>query len=83
MMIVFVIIIMPALVYANFADTYGFGAQGVARGNAMTAVVNDWSSVYYNIAGLGRTRGYLVLPVQQTEPKQQITLKQKGGKDKK
>ena len=82
-MIVFVIIIMPALVYANFADTYGFGAQGVARGNAMSAVVNDWSSVYYNIAGLGRTRGYLVLPVQQTEQKQQLNLKQKGGKDNK
>lgn len=40
---------------SNFADTYGFSAQGVALGNAMTARVSDWSSVYYNMAGLGRT----------------------------
>ncbi len=45
-----------SIAYAsNFADTYGFSAQGMALGNAMTARVNDWSSVYYNIAGLGRT----------------------------
>lgn len=35
--------------------TYGFSPKGIALGNAMTAHVNDWSSVYYNIAGLGRT----------------------------
>ncbi len=40
----------------GFQDTYGFSAEGMARGNAMTAVVNDWSSVYYNVAGLGKTR---------------------------
>ncbi|MFW5860870.1 MAG: OmpP1/FadL family transporter [Spirochaetota bacterium] len=45
-------------VFANFADTYGFSAAGVSRGNAMTAVAHDWSSVYYNMAGLGKTRGY-------------------------
>lgn len=40
---------------SNFADTYGFSANGISLGNAMTARVNDWSSVYYNIGGLGRT----------------------------
>ncbi|MCX7677828.1 MAG: hypothetical protein N2316_01275 [Spirochaetes bacterium] len=48
-------VVFPVGAFANFADTYGFSAQGVARGNAMAAIVNDWSSVYYNMAGLGRT----------------------------
>jgi len=43
---------------ANFADTYGFSASGMARGNAMTAIAHDWSSVYYNMAGLGKTVKY-------------------------
>ena len=47
---------------SNFADTYGFSTQGIALGNAMTARVNDWSSVYYNIAGLGRTAHMKTLP---------------------
>lgn len=41
---------------SSFAGSYGFSAEGMARGNAMTATVNDWSSVYYNIGGLGKTR---------------------------
>ncbi|OHD65868.1 MAG: hypothetical protein A2176_03390 [Spirochaetes bacterium RBG_13_51_14] len=41
---------------SSFADTFGFSAEGMARGNAMTATVNDWSSVYYNVAGLGKTQ---------------------------
>jgi len=41
----------------NIAETYGISASGIARGNAMTASVNDWSSVFYNMAGLGRTYG--------------------------
>jgi long-chain fatty acid transport protein len=40
---------------ATVADTYGLSPKGMAMGNAMTAHVNDWSSVYYNISGLGRT----------------------------
>lgn len=40
--------------YANIADTYGLGARGSAMGSAMTAIVDDWSSAYYNMAGLGR-----------------------------
>ena len=43
--------------FANFAETYGCSAEGMARGNAMTATVSDWSSVFYNVAGLGRTQG--------------------------
>jgi hypothetical protein len=45
-----------AEVFANsFAETYGFSANGLSMGNAVTATVDDWSSVYYNIAGLGKT----------------------------
>ncbi len=40
---------------ASVTETYGFSPQGIALGNAMTARVNDWSSVFYNMAGLGRT----------------------------
>lgn len=40
----------------SFADTYGFSAKGMALGNAVTATVDDWSSVFYNMAGLGKTR---------------------------
>jgi len=43
--------------YANFAETYGCSAEGMARGNAMTATVSDWSSVFYNVGGLGKTQG--------------------------
>jgi long-chain fatty acid transport protein len=44
---------------ANVADTYGLSPKGMGMGNAMTAHVNDWTSVFYNIAGLGRTRHFL------------------------
>ncbi|MBP7583120.1 MAG: hypothetical protein KBA61_03735 [Spirochaetes bacterium] len=40
--------------HANFADTYGLGAKGASMGSAMTALADDWSSAYYNMAGLGR-----------------------------
>lgn len=40
---------------ATIADTYGLSPKSMGMGNAMTAHVNDWSSVYYNISGLGRT----------------------------
>ncbi|MDY6935232.1 MAG: hypothetical protein SVZ03_13545 [Spirochaetota bacterium] len=42
--------------FANFADTHGMSASGIARGNAMTAIASDWSATYYNIAGLGKTK---------------------------
>lgn len=56
-LLILCILTIPISALANFADTYGFSAHGIARGNAMAAVANDWSSVYYNIAGLGRTSG--------------------------
>lgn len=40
---------------SSFADVHGFSTKGIAMGNAMTAIVNDYSSVYYNISGLGKT----------------------------
>jgi long-chain fatty acid transport protein len=53
------IIICLFLTYSAFAatiaDTYGLSPKSMAMGNAMTAHVHDWSSVYYNISGLGRT----------------------------
>lgn len=53
-----IILISASIVSASsFGDTYGFSPTGISTGNAMTAHVNDWSSVYYNMAGLGRTVG--------------------------
>lgn len=47
---------ISANLFANtFAATYGMSAEGMARGNAMTAVADDWSAAYYNIGGLGKT----------------------------
>ncbi len=40
---------------SNSAETFGFGTRGISMGNAMTATVDDWSSVWYNPAGLGKT----------------------------
>lgn len=40
---------------SNHADTFGASPVGIALGSAMTARVNDWSSVYYNVSGLGKT----------------------------
>lgn len=48
-------IITHSVFAANIADTYGLSPKGMGMGNAMVAHVNDWSSVFYNIAGLGRT----------------------------
>ena len=47
---------MKNLFASVYADTYGFSAKGISMGNAMTAVVDDWSSVFYNMSGLGKTR---------------------------
>lgn len=47
---------VSADLHANFANTFGFSAEGLSRGNAMTAVVNDWTSVWYNVGGLGKGR---------------------------
>jgi long-chain fatty acid transport protein len=54
---VFLVLFLSAtFVYANsFSDTFGMSPKGVSLGNAMCAKVNDWSSVYYNVSGLGKT----------------------------
>ncbi|MBU0993904.1 MAG: hypothetical protein KJ737_15525 [Proteobacteria bacterium] len=41
---------------SNYGDTFGASPKGMSLGNAMCARADDWSSVYYNMAGLGRTR---------------------------
>ncbi len=79
LLVIVAIVTVQTLAYANFADTYGFSAIGISRGNAMAAVVNDWSSVYYNIAGLGRTKGVEI--AQPQEEKEKLTLQQKGTKE--
>lgn len=58
---------------SSFAETYGFSAEGIARGNAMAATVNDWSSVFYNVGGLGRTVG--ITGMAQTSTGGEMTLK--------
>ena len=63
----FLICIGIELNATNIADSIGFSAEGVARGNAMTASTNEWSSVFYNIAGLGKTRGFPKEPQKQIE----------------
>jgi len=55
--IIFCIVGISSNLFANsFAETFGFSAEGIARGNAMAAVASDWSSLWYNVAGLGKTR---------------------------
>ena len=51
-----IVIFYATFGYSNYGDTYGVSGTGIARGNALCAIVSDWSSVYYNVAGLGRTR---------------------------
>ena len=46
--------LISSFLFGNFADTYGISSKEVSRGNAVVADVNNFSSVYYNIAGLGR-----------------------------
>ena len=81
-----VLIIVMALFFAmtsanlfasSFGDTFGFSAEGMARGNAMTATVNDWSSVYYNVAGLGKTKN--LVEVISSDPEMNLKLQKEEG----
>lgn len=51
--------LMLALASVSFAshygDTYGYSTKGLSLGGAMCARADGWDSVYYNVAGLGRT----------------------------
>lgn len=38
----------------SYGEIYGAHSRAVGMGNAVTAVVNDSSAVFYNPAGLGR-----------------------------
>jgi len=55
-LLIITIFLFTTLLYANYADTYGISSEEISRGNAVTATVNNWSSSYYNIAGLGKTK---------------------------
>ena len=52
----FILALAVPAIASNPADTYGYSTRGISLGNAMTAIVDDWSSVWYNPAGLGKTR---------------------------
>jgi len=56
LVIAVVVLFLNINIFAGtFADTHGFSAKGIGFGNAMTPVVDDYSSVFYNPAGLGKT----------------------------
>lgn len=55
---------------SSYADTFGASARGIGLGNAMTARVDDWSSVFYNMAGLGRTQHLPADADEKTHPSQ-------------
>jgi len=41
-----------SVVWGNLADSFGFSAKGIGSAGARTATVDDWTSAYYNMAGL-------------------------------
>jgi long-chain fatty acid transport protein len=47
--------LLPSSAWAQPIDTYGMGSRAVAMGGAVTADVDDFSSNYYNPAGLARS----------------------------
>ena len=47
-----VILLLPTAIFANAADSFGFGAKGTGMSGVGTAMVNDWTAPYFNIAGL-------------------------------
>lgn len=71
---------MSAAVYASgTTETYGASAQGISMGNAMTSIVHDWSSVFYNTAGLGRST-YKSSTSPAEEGRKTMALTKKSGK---
>jgi long-subunit fatty acid transport protein len=48
--------LVPAHARANPAEVFGFGSREAAMGGAVSARVDDFSSVYYNPAGLAASR---------------------------
>lgn len=42
----------PAMAHASFGEVYGYGARAGGMAGAHTAVADDLSALYYNIAGL-------------------------------
>jgi long-subunit fatty acid transport protein len=46
-----------SVAHANPAEVFGFGSRQAAMGGAVSARVDDFSSVYYNPAGLAQSHG--------------------------
>ncbi len=68
-----------AELYANFANTFGYSAEGISRGNAMTAVVNDWTSVWYNVAGLGKSKAISGISTSTSDGEMTLKLRKTEG----
>ncbi len=47
-----VVLLWSASVHANLPESYGYGAPTIGFSGAGVALVNDWTSTYYNMAGL-------------------------------
>jgi len=45
-------ILINTSIFANLMDAFGPSASGIGMAGAKTAIVNDWTSPFYNIAGL-------------------------------
>ncbi|MCS6985442.1 MAG: hypothetical protein NZM25_10015 [Leptospiraceae bacterium] len=56
------LVLTPPL-FANLADSFGFSAKGIAMAGARVANVNDWTSAYFNMAGLASPWPFLELSV--------------------
>lgn len=56
---VLIVAALTSPLQANLADSFGFAAEGVGRSGAGVATVNDWTSPYYNMAGLASPVGAL------------------------
>jgi len=52
--LIFVTLIFYKTVEASTFDVFGCGSRGIAMGNALTALSDDWCAPYYNPAGIAR-----------------------------
>ena len=54
LILIFCNLIFYDLSAGDYGDVYGAHPAAAGMGNAVTAIVNNSSAVYYNVAGLGR-----------------------------
>lgn len=60
---VFILLQLPFIfllqLNASTFDVYGCGSRGIAMGNALTSLTDDWCAPYYNPAGIARRKNTL------------------------